>query len=235
MSNLQAILKYQEIDRKMFLLEKEISESEARKKYVKLQKFLKVAPERLDALDVKAAALKAEADSLAAKAEQAQAMLGDFENLEELVHGGADIAFYKKKAQSLVAQLKQIRAEINALSATVKETDAEYQKLKKQVIAAQKQYGEATEEYKAVKGAKEGDRKQIEAQLTSAAEEVTKTGGSKVLEWYMTKRKEKLFPIVGVLNQGRCPFCSMEPPIAVKNKMADGIECDNCHRIIFSE
>ena len=235
MSNLQAILKYQEIDRKMFLLEKEISESEERKKYVKLQKFLKVAPERLDALDVKAAALKAEADSLAVKAEKAQALLGDFENLEELVHGGADIAFYKKKAQSLVSQLKQIRAEINALSATVKETDAEYQKLKKQVIAAQKQYAEATEEYKAVKGAKEGERKQIEAQLTEAAAAVTASCGNKVLDWYLTKRKEKLFPIVGVLNQDRCPFCSMEPPIAVRSKMADGIECDNCHRIIFSE
>ena len=100
---------------------------------------------------------------------------------------------------------------------------------------AQKQYGEATEEYKAVKNAKEDDRKQIETQLTAAAEEVTKSGATKVLEWYKTKRKEKLFPIVGVLNQGRCPFCSMEPPIAVKSKLADGIECDNCHRIIFSE
>jgi predicted nucleic acid-binding Zn-ribbon protein len=234
MSNLQAILEYQEIDKKMFLLEKEISESEERKKYVKLQKFLKVAPERLDALDAKAASLKAEADSLASKAEKVEAMLGDFENLEELVHGGADIAFYKKKAQSIVSSLKQIRAEINTLSATIKETDAEYQKLKKQVIAAQKQYAEASEEYKAVKGAKESERKQIETQLVKAAEAV-KVSNTKILEWYLTKRKEKMFPIVGVLNHGRCPFCGMEPPIAMKSRLADGIECDNCHKIIFSQ
>lgn len=234
MSNLQAILEYQEIDRKLFLLDKELSESEERKKYVKLQKFLKVAPEKLDALDAKAAALKAKADALAGQAEKVDAMLGDFANLEELVHGGADIAFYKKKAQSIVEQLKKIKAEINALSAAIKETDAEYQKMKKQVIAAQKQYAEAADAYKAVKGAKEGERKEIETQLAKAAKAVQKDG-AELLNWYLTKRKEKIFPVVGTLYQGRCPFCSMEPPIAVKSKLSGGIECDNCHRLIFSQ
>ena len=234
MSNLQFILEYQEIDRNLFLLEKELSESEERKKYVKLQKFLKVAPEKLDALDAKAAGLRAKTDALTAQAEQVNAMLGDFENLEELVHGGADLAFYKKKAQSIVEQLKKLKAEITAVSDAVKETDAEYQKMKKQVIAAQKQYAEASEVYKNVKGAKEEERKAIEKQLAQAAENVKKSGGV-LLDWYLNKRKEKIFPVVGVLNQGRCPFCSMEPPIAVKSKLADGIECDNCHRIIFSK
>lgn len=234
MSNLQAILEYQEIDRKLFKLENELAESEERKKYVKLQKFLKTAPEKLDSLDAKANSLKAEAESLSKKAEQVEGMLGDFEHLEELVNGGADIAFYKKKAQSIVEQLRKLKAEIGALSGSIKETDAEYQKLKKQVIAAQKQYAEAAEAYKQVKGAREAERKEIETALTKAAEAVKKTNGE-LLTRYLTKRKEKLFPVVGALNQGRCPFCSMEPPIAAKSKLPAGIECDNCHRIVFSE
>ena len=91
MSTLQAILQYQEIDKKLFKLESELAESEERKKYVKLQKFLKVAPEKLDSLDVKATSLKSEADALTKKYEQVETTLGDFENLDELLSGGADV------------------------------------------------------------------------------------------------------------------------------------------------
>lgn len=234
MSTIQAILQYQEIDRKLFKLENELAESEERKKYVKLQKFLKNAPEKLDDLDVKATSLKAQADSLVKKYEQIEAALGDFENLDELLSSGADVSFYKKKAQSAFEQLRKVKAELNALTEMIKTTDAEYKKLKKQVIAAQKQYAEAAEAYKAVKGAKEEERKAIEAELSKAAEEVKKSDGE-TLARYLTKRKEKIFPVVGALYQGRCPFCSMEPPIAAKSKLGEGIECDHCHRIIFSE
>lgn len=231
MSQLQAILKYQEIDRKLFKLENELAESEERKKYVKLQKFLKTAPEKLDSLEVKATALRAEADALTKKYEQAEASLGDFEHVDELVENGADVSFYRKKAQSVYEQLKKLKAELNALVENVKATDAEYQKLKKQVISAQKQYGEAQEAYKAVKSAREGEKKEIETALETAAKEV----GAELLARYQTKRKEKLFPIVGELYSGRCPFCSMEPPIAAQSKLPAGVDCDNCHRIIFSK
>ena len=234
MSNLQTILQYQEVDKKLFKLESELAESAERKAYVKLQKFLKVAPEKLDALDAKAAALKSEANALAGKYEQVEGTLGDLENLDELLAGGADVSFYKKKAQSIADQLRKIKAELGALAENIKATDAEYKKLKKQVIAAQKQYAEAAEAYKGVKGAKEGERKEIETELSKIAEEIKKTN-AEILARYLTKRKEKIFPIVGALYQGRCPFCSMEPPIATKSNLANGIECDHCHRIIFSE
>ena len=231
MAQLQAILNYQEIDRKLYKLERDLAASEERKEYIKLKKFLESAPEKLDSLEVKAASLAAEAETLEAKYAQVEATLSDFENIDELVKSGADISFYKKKAQTKVEQLKKIRAEINTLTASIKATDAEYQKLKKQVIAAQKQYPEVSEKYKAVKSAQDTERKEIEKALAAAAAEVA----PEMLAKYQTKRKEKLFPIVGELYSGRCPFCSMEPPLAAKSKLKDGIECDNCHKIIFEK
>ena len=123
MSQLQAILNYQTADAKLYELEKVLGESEERKTYVKLQKFLKSAPEKLDSLEVKAQALRAEVDALAAKYAQVEATLGEFDNLEEMVKGGADIGFYKKEAQKIFEQLKKIRADINALTANINETD----------------------------------------------------------------------------------------------------------------
>ena len=233
MANLQAILQYQEVDTKLYKIEREIAGCDERKEYVKVKKFLETAPEKLDALDVKASSLKTQADELAKKYASTEETLKDFENLDELVNGGADIAFYKKKAQSIVEQLKKIKAEINTLTSGIKETDAEYQKLKKQVISAQKQYGEVSEKYKAVKAAREDERKAIETELAKIAKDVP----ADMMEIYQTKRKERIFPVVGQLTSNRCPYCSMEPPIAARSKLTGGgvIECDNCHRMIFGE
>ncbi len=231
MAQVKALLSYQEIDKDLYKLERDLAGCDERKEYVKAKKFLETAPEKLDSLDAKALALRNEAAELSKAYLQAEETLNDFENLDELVNGGADIAFYKKKAQSIVEKLKKLKADIAALTTNIKETDAEYQKLKKQVISVQKQYTEASEKYKSVKAAKEPEKKSLEGKLSEAAKDVS----ADLMEMYQTKRKERIFPVVGELTGGRCPFCGMEPPLAARNKLTGGgiIECDNCHRIIF--
>ena len=230
---LQAILQYQETDAKLYKLEREIAGCDERKEYVKFKKFLEAAPEKLDALEVKASALQSEAAEVTQKYARVEESLNDFDNLDELVTSGADIAFYKKKAQALADQLKKLKADLATLTANIKATDEEYKKLKKQVLSAQKQYAEATEKYKAVKAAREPEKKELETALAKLEKDVP----AEMLETYRTKRKEKIFPVVGEMVGGRCPFCSMEPPLAARNKLTGGasIECDNCHRIIFSK
>ena len=232
MSQLQAILSYQEVDKKLYKLERDIAGCDERKEYVKFKKFLETAPEKLDSLEAKATSLRAEADSLTAKYEQLEETLKDFDHLDELVTGGADIAFYQKKAQLKVDQIKKIKSELHNLLTTIKEVDAEYQKLKKQVISAQKQYADASEKYKAVKASRADEKAALEKELAGLAKAVP----DELMQKYQTKRKEKLFPVVGELYSNRCPFCSMEPPLAARSKLTGGgtIECDNCHRLIFS-
>ena len=231
MSQLQAILQYQEVDAKLYKLERELAGSDERKEYVKFKKFLEAAPEKLDALEAKAAALQSEAAEITQKYARAEEALSDFENIDELVTGGADIAFYKKKAQALLDQLKKLKADLANLTANIQSTDEEYKKLKKQVLSAQKQYADASEKYKAAKAARDPEKKELEAALSKIEKDVP----AGMLETYQKKRKEKIFPVVGEMIGKRCPFCSMEPPLAAINKLTGGatIECDNCHRIIF--
>ena len=230
MSQLQAILNYQEVDKKLYKLERELSGSEERKEYAKYKKFLETAPEKLDSLEAKATSLRAEADGLTAKYEQLAETLKDFDNLDELVNGGADVAFYQRKAQLKVDQIKKMKADLVNLLKSIQEVDAEYQKLKKQVIAAQKQYAEASEKYKALMESRAAERKELETKLSVLAKEVS----SELMQKYQTKRKEKIFPVVVELASNRC-YCTMEPPLATLNKLTGGafMECDNCHRVIF--
>ena len=230
---LQAILKYQEIDRRLFKLDNELAESEERKKYAKLRKFLKTAPEKLDALETKAAALSSEAQALTKKYEEVSATLGDFDNLDELIEGGADVSFYKKNATQIMDSLKTLKADINKLATRIEEAKAEYATAKKQTIAAQKQYKEYKVKYSEVKDARAQEIKEIENELG----EIAKNIPADLLAKYNTTRKEKLFPVACSVKGNRCPQCGMELSIAEVSKLSDGniIDCDNCHRILFTE
>ncbi len=233
MAQLQAILNYQEVDSKLYKIERELAGSEERKEYAKVKKFLDTAPEKLDALEIKAKALRAETDELTKKYAQLEETLKDFENLDELVTGGADIAFYKKKALSIVEKLKKLKSDLNAVVSSVKETDEEYKKLKKQVLSIEKKAPEIYKAYKDLKASKDVEKKPLEAELSTLAKEIS----AEMLEIYATKRKEKIFPVVGKIVGGRCPYCSMELPIAARSKLSGGgwIECENhrCSRILF--
>ena len=234
MSQLQAILKYQEIDKRLYALERELAGCEERKEYSESEEsFWKRRRISWTHIDAKAAQLKNAAVELTKKYLKTEDTLKDFAHLDELVEGGADIAFYKKNAVSIADQLKKIKAELAALTASINSTHDEYQKLKKQVIAMQKQYKDAYEKYNAVKASKEGDGKAIEAELSAATTGIS----AEAMEKYKIKRKERIFPVVGALKDNRCPFCGMEPPLAARSKLTGGgtIECDNCHRIIYSE
>ncbi|MBR2903079.1 MAG: hypothetical protein IKC37_00350 [Clostridia bacterium] len=228
---IQAILNYQQIDQKLYKLERELASCDERKEYVKLKKYMENAEEKLDSLETKAAALKAEAIELSKHYLSAEETLKEFEHLDELIAGGADIAFYKKKAQAIMDQMRKIRADMTALTKNIEETSAEYQDLKAKVIENQKKYVEAKAKYKDAKDARADEKAAIEADLAEAAKGVDEG----LLNLYLTKRKEKLFPVVGQLNDKRCPFCSMDVPIASQSALSGGgtIECEHCHHIIY--
>ncbi len=233
MAQLQAILNYQDTDAKIYKIERELAGSEERKEYVKVKKFLESAPEKLDSLEVKAKSLYAEADELTKAYRLLEEGLKDFDNLDELVQEGADIAFYKKNAQASVDKMKKLRADLNGLVDSIKATDEEYQKLKKQILSIEKKAPAIQKAYKDLKAKKDEEKKPLEEELTKLSADIP----AETLEIYKNKRKEKIFPVVGKIVGNRCPYCSIDVPLAAKSKLSsDGfIECENhlCNRILF--
>ena len=214
------LLKYQEADGRLRAVEREISSTEEHKKYMTALKFLKKAPEKLEALDVKATELRRAFERLEAKYAEIADTIRDYENLDEMIgEQGGELSFYKKSASQIADSLRALKTEINRLASQIEEASAEYQAAKKQTIAMQKQYKEYNEKDAAVK--------QL-AQLAKAVPAAT-------LEKYKAKRKEKLFPVVCEVANNRCPQCGMELSLAEMSKLDSGtlIECDSCHRTLF--
>ena len=137
------LLKYQEADGKLRAIEQEISATDERKKYMTARKFLEKAPEKLEALDAKAAELKRVFELLEKKYSEIADTIKDYENLDEMVdEQGGEISFYKKNASQIADNLRALKGEINKLVSQIEAASAEYAAAKKQTIAMQKQYKE---------------------------------------------------------------------------------------------
>ena len=122
------LLKYQEADGKLRAVEQVIFATEERKKYMTARKFLEKAPEKLEALDVKAAELRHLFEQLEKKYKEIADTIKDYENLDEMIgEQGGEISFYKKNATQISDNLRGLKAEINKLVSLIEAASSEYQ------------------------------------------------------------------------------------------------------------
>lgn len=231
MSQISQLLLYQQKDSELLKIEQEIAGSEERKKYVQTKSYLSKASEKLDKLEAQSQAILTHLDALNKRYAEISENLKEFEHLDDLVEGGADLSFYQRNLSQLIEKIKGLKAEIAALTASAKETSEEYQSMRKKVIAAQKQYPELQTAFKNFKASKQEESDKISKELAEIAKDI----GEDVLRKYQAKRSERIFPIICEIKADRCSKCGIELSIADKDKVSAGkvVECENCHRILY--
>ncbi len=224
------LLEYQSEDAKLRKIEQEIASSEERKKYMQARKFMEAARDKLEAQDKHALELKALRDQLAARVDETTKAIAEYAELDEMLEGGADLAFYKKNAQSLLDRLRSIKGELNRLITEINAAAEEYKKFKEQTIAMQKQYKDYSAKFKELRDSHAEEVKAINEKM----EKIGKKIDPKILEVYTTKRKEKIFPVVVPLNGEFC-VCGRDFPLAQRGSLAGGnmVECENCRRLVY--
>lgn len=233
MTELQALLKYQETDAKLKKIEQEVNGSDERKKYVQARKFMENAGEKLDSLDARAVELKRIATVLTKKYLELNDVLKEMSaELDEEFPEGADMSFYERNAQGLSDGIKALKNDINGLVEKIKAAQDEYQRLKSQTIKMQKQYSEYRERYNKIKEEHSKETAEITASLASIEAGISAENMAR----YKNKRKENIFPVFVPMKNDRCSMCGMDLPIALRSKLEGGglIECDSCHRYIYS-
>ncbi len=224
------LLEYQRTDGELRKIEQEIASSEEWKKYSQAKKFMSAAPAKLEAQDRRAAELLALRDSLEGRVEETSKAIEEYEDVEELLEGGADVGFYKKNAQALLDKLRALKGELGKLVSDVNAAVEEYKRFKEQTILMQRQYKEYSEKFKKVKDSRAQEVKVLNDKLKSLEGSIS----PRILEVYQIKRKEKIFPVVVPLNGEFC-ICGRDFPLAQQGTLAGGnmVECENCHRLVY--
>lgn len=231
MSQISQLLKYQEKDSELLKIEQEIAGSDERKKYAQIKSFLNKASEKLDKLEAQSQGILTRLETLNKRYGEICETLKDFEHLDDMVEGGADLSFYQRNISQLIDKLKTLKGEIAALTSSAKETTDEYQAMKKKVLVAQKQYPEQHAALQEFKKSKQEQTDKISKELQSIAKEID----GEVMRKYQVKRSERIFPIICEIKADRCSKCGIELSIADKEKVSAGkvVECENCHRILY--
>jgi len=233
MSQISQLLLYQEKDSKLIKIEQEIASSEQRKGYAQTRNFLKRASDKLDQLEAKSKEIINRLNALEQKYKDISDTLKDFEHMDELVNGGADISSYQRSANQVLESLHALKGDIANLTNIAKKTTDDYQALKKRVLAAQKQYPELEAAYKNLKKERESETAPIVKELAAISKDID----ADIMKKYLAKRSERIFPIICEIRSDRCSKCGMELSIADKDKVAAGnvVECENCHRFLYKK
>ena len=234
---IEKLLEYQKVDGELRDIEVSISQSEEKKKAAAAYAFLKGANENAARMEAKAEELLAKYETLTgvyAKLKESQA---DYESAVDGSEDEDELAYIKKKAQSLADELSSLVDDIEKLSKEMKSTLDEFTKLSSDKKKANAQYKEYLPKYNELKASKEEDMNKIKAQL----EKLEKGIGEEAVEAYKKKRKEKIYPVLyPVKTIGKsihCGRCGTELPMAYSGSLKKGelVECDSCHRLLYQE
>ncbi|MCD8294337.1 MAG: hypothetical protein LUE27_03680 [Clostridia bacterium] len=238
MSQMEYLLKYQQVDEKLLAIEKEVTGSQERKNYITTKNFLTQAPEKLTAYETRAQRMEKQVKALEDSYNELAETIEDFNNMDELVEDGADISYYKKSIMQIMDKLRGIKTEIASLQKAIADAGKEYQDFKKKTIQMQNLYNNDYQPtYKAYKAKKTEEMNAIKVQLDEIAKHIDPAPMKKYLE----KRSERIFPVlcpIKTINKElRCSKCGMGFPISSLEKIKAGgvVECDNCHRILYTE
>ena len=85
--------------------------------------------------------------------------------------------------------------------------------------------------YNELKASKKEEKDKIESELN----EIKKKVDPALMERYLKKREEKLYPILFEVTGEFCSCCNMELSLADLSKLKNGevIECDQCRRLLY--
>lgn len=225
----EQLFKYQDTDAKLRKIEVELSGSEERKKAVSAKKYLEGVEESIAKLDARASELAIAFESagteLAKLKEQQSEFVHAMENMEE-----SEASYLMKKTDEVLAKIKALTTEIARVSAETEKLMKEYSTIKATTKAAQAQYSEYGKKYNELKASKKEEMLAIEKEL-----EVIKDGIEPALmDKYLKKRADKIFPIVFELNGNTCGACNMELSMLEISKLNNGaiIECEQCKMLL---
>ena len=229
---IQAIIKYQTEDAKLKEIEKMLSASEERKKAISAKRYLDGVEENVNKLD-------ARAEALILAYEKA---IGEQKTLEEqqsaIVDSLGSIAdenqtsYLIKKVDGLIAKIKELSQTASKISDEIQAVLKEYNTIKTTTKVAQEQFKEFGKKYNDLKDSVKEQKEQIESQL----EKLKKDVDASLMEKYLKKRENKIFPIVVACRGNVCGGCNFELTMSEINKLKNGeiIEHD-CGKLVYME
>lgn len=230
----EKILAYQKLEGETIRLENELAKSSDREKASQIQQELKNYHSRLLKLEENAKRVN-NAYSLAIKKYQEYGeKLAELEKQVELAPEGKT-DFFEKAYKDFANISAGLEKEIAKLHNDIQQISHEYEEIIKKSKVGREKFDGFKARYTKLKNELEPKIAENRANLSKIQKEIE----TKLMQKYLQKRENKIFPVFVPLTENKCGGCRMEISSsklgAMKNNDFGVIECENCGRIIYTK
>ena len=228
---IKALIEYQNQDAKLKEIENVLLNSEERKKRNTAKKYILGVEENVNKLDDRALELKSAFDGIGQKQAKLLEQQAELSQAINTVNDEKEASYLIKKVDELIAKMKNLSLEADKISKELQTVIAEYEKIKKTTKAAQIQYKENSEKYKELENSYQAEKEGLEKALS----ELSKKADKALLDRYLKKRADKMYPILYEVKGNSCGYCRMELSMSDMNKLKNGevVDCEQCGRLIY--
>lgn len=228
------ILEYQKIEGTIIKLENELSKSSDREKASEIQQELKKYHARLVTLEENAKRVNQAYTLAIKKYQEYNEKLAELEKqVESASEDKAD--FYEKAYKDFLNIASGLEKEITKMHNDVQQISHEYEEIIKKSKVGREKFDGYKAKYTKLKAELEPQIAENKAKLSEIQKEIE----AKLLQKYMQKRENRIFPVFVALTDNKCGGCRMEISAsklgAMKNNEFGVIECENCGRIIYTK
>ena len=225
------ILEYQTLDSELFKIEKQLRENKNKQQANQMPENMKNAQLKSIKLEDKAGSLLAEIDKVKKQFKIQEDKMNEFmsKDLTKLSKEELDkLSILKDK---LSQNLNILDKNLTSLAESVNAVLSDFNKTIKVFNSSKEQFAKCKAEYDNDVKKVEGVKNEISNKLKALAKNID----NKIMEAYLKRRKENIFPVVVPLKGNLCGGCHMELPYATISMLdSEGIlTCEHCRRIIY--
>lgn len=227
----EKILEYQNLDREMYAVEKQLKENENKKKANELYENMKNAQSRSYKLEEKASSILAELDKVKKQYQIQEDKMNEFLSKAPETLSKEEVVKMSQLKDKLSQNIQILEKNLASLAESMNAVLSEFNKSIKIINSSKEQYAKHKEAY-------DKDVKVVDQQKAQIADKLKKIAvdiDPKIMEAYTKRRNENVFPVVVPLKGNSCGGCHVELPFANITKLnEEGIlSCEHCRRIIY--
>ena len=229
--DISKILEYQKLDSKLYSIERDIRNSEHKKKANTMYENMRNAQTKSVKLEQRAGALIAEIDKVKKQLKTQNDKLNEFISKDLTKMTKEELDSLEGLKNKLSQNLNILEKNLTTLAENVNSVLADFNKTIKVFNSSKDEYGKAKQSYDNHIKSVEQEKSEVEKKLKTLEKNID----GKLLEAYKKRRGENIFPIVVTLNGNSCGGCHVELPFANITKLdSEGILiCEHCRRIIY--
>lgn len=228
------LLIYQELDGKLRKIDKQLNDSEDKKKGRQLNAFLKEAEDSLRKMEERSRELNQLLSNLNQSYTEKEQTISEYEKSVDKSIDLDEVNYLSKKMSDLAKSISVLDRQAHDVTKEIEDLSAKYENYRSKVPTAQKQYRECRERYDVLVKQRMPEIMQIKAELSK----MEKTLNPELLEKFKRLKSQGVYPpFVPLIGNNQCGGCQMDNPTGLVSAIDSKgyIVCENCHRVIYKK